>query len=237
MEGYVSAVRDDDGTVQFIPVDGGVGIYRSGDDGSVWARTDGRDVHLGFRDRSVSRMRDFGAPIRIEREPDGFYVHNVDNASKLHLVSLPGEPTLARGDRRRVTGDTVVELGYQTTIQVSVERTPRDGEATVENDLPGSEDGVPINAHVPVLCEFLREKETRTEAYRIGQQLLDTVEDHPLDLANYEEAREALERHVDQLNDLAVASRGSADEKTLTDDRLQLQAEIADRIEKLYERA
>lgn len=230
MKGYISAVRDDDGTVQFTEIGDGIGIYRN-DDGSnsICARTNGRDIDLEFRDRSVSRMREAGAPIRIEPARNQIVIRNVDNASKLYAgpVGVGTKSVLERGDSERITDDTVVELGFETTVLVSVEN---DASMSDEQLTERTDTGIPVSEYIPVLCEHLRGKEMKTETYRIARQLLDAVEDNPVDVVNWGDARDELHRQVEQLE-------GDDIDKQLGSDRLELVADTANRIEKLYRRA
>jgi hypothetical protein len=224
MEAYVSAVRDDDGTVQFIDVDDGIGIYCDHDDDfSVWARTADGDVSLGFRDASVSRMREDGAPIRLNRSDGRLYVRNVDNNDDIYLepVDLMGEKTaLERGESERITDDTVVDLGWETTLLVTVEQAEANEVDSVQGDIP-------TGKYVSALCEHLGEKQQRTGVYRIAQQLLDTVDEHPLDTANWEEARDDLAEQVLRLE-------GGDMDEDLGQKRLDLVETAVKRIEKQY---
>lgn len=228
---YLSAIGEGD-TITPISVDNGanIGVYRR-DDGTdnVAIQVDEETFDIGVRDRSVSRMRETGPPVRVGQDGSGVEIENADNADSV-VINAPGKHLeLVEGQRASVSRDCSVEVGYNTELLLTSEvdhSEDKEDEVTIEG---GGEISVP--AYVRLLCRHLRQtsRESVTEARSNAKELRNVVEDHPVDLAGYERALQRLESNVQQLESMKA--------DTLTDDRVTKLNELATDIGRLYLRS
>ena len=226
MKAYLSAVRDDDQTVQYVPVEEPVGIYRvSKDDPTIRAQTGDRDVDLGFKDTTVSKMREFGAPIQIIPEDDGIIVRNEDNANPITIDGFRFNKKLNKGEKTKLEDDALIELGYTTRIVVTIE-SDHEGEGPI-----GEVDGISVPAYIASLCDHLRRasnvSESVSETRKRSRELLDVLEDYPVDNAGYEAAKNDLERNLSGLR---------STDGDIGEDRKERFDRVASRIQRIYER-
>lgn len=124
MKVYVSP---EGGSAGEVPLASRAAVYRDPDRGQeVAIETDGRVTHLGVADATVSRRKGGEAPVVIEPRAESVVVRNEGNANGV-VVHTEGDQTdVEEGFGVRVRRDAVVEVGYQTSLQVTVEREARE---------------------------------------------------------------------------------------------------------------
>lgn len=125
MRGYLS-LANADGTR--VPVDDQVEIYRVEErDQQVVADLGDRTVDLGVADPTVSRKKDT-APVEVVARSEFIEVRNNGNANRVAVVPKAdgGERTVKKGAVETVRRDTIIEIGYQTRLELVVERAARE---------------------------------------------------------------------------------------------------------------
>jgi hypothetical protein len=128
MRGYISVDRSDQGQV---PVDSRTEIYRDpGDSESILAEWDGKTVPLGISDVTVSRKKGEQAPLVIAPRSEFIEIHNNGNSNGVTVVSEGDERDVGEGRVETVRRDAEITIGYQTELQLTIER-----EAKVEQNV------------------------------------------------------------------------------------------------------
>jgi hypothetical protein len=130
MRGYLSPVgRDSE-----IPVEGVTEVYRDpGDSQQVMVETDGRPVPVGVADPTVSRKKGDDAPVRLVPHSESIEVQNRGNTNGVAVDPSGRDVEIDEGHSRRIQNTTVVQIGYQTRLKLTVEREKRFGH--VEGDV------------------------------------------------------------------------------------------------------
>lgn len=129
MRGYVSVDRSDQGQ---IPLDSRTEIYRDpGESEHILAAWDGKEVPLGVADVTVSRKKGDQAPVVINPRSEFIEIHNNGNSNGITVVDANGsERDVGEGRVETVRRDARVSIGYQTDLQLTIER-----EAKVEQNV------------------------------------------------------------------------------------------------------
>lgn len=122
MRGYLS-VRGGDNQ---IPLEERVEVYRTPDDsGRIVMKTTDQTVPLDVADMTVSRKTGDEAPVVLEPRSEHIEVHNQGNTNGVTVIRGEREVTLDAGFLERVSRDALVKIGYQTVLQLDVEREAR----------------------------------------------------------------------------------------------------------------
>lgn len=207
-----------------------IGVYRK-DDGTdkVQLAVNDETRGIGILDRSVSRMREDGPPVRISRQEDKIKIHNIDNASAIDIDAPGSQKMLKRGEESLVSNDCTVKVGYNTELLlISDFASPEsDDRAMVEQN--GNR--IPLSAHVRVQCQHLQvvSHNSVSEVRNSARDLYNIIKDHPLDRSGYKNTRDRLRQSVESLE-----MEDSSD--NLKNDRIAKLKEIAEDIERLYAR-
>jgi len=130
MRGYLSPVgRDSE-----IPVEGVTEVYRDpGDSQDVLVEFDGQTVSLGVADPTVSRKKGDEAPVRIVPQSEALELQNRGNTNGVSVDPSGRDVEIEEGYARRIQDTTVFQIGYQTRLELKVEREERFGH--VEGDV------------------------------------------------------------------------------------------------------
>lgn len=122
MRGYLS-VRGGDNQ---IPLEERVEVYRTPDDsGRIVLDTTDQTVRLDVADMTVSRKTGDEAPVVLEPRSEHIEIHNQGNTNGVTVIRGEREVTLDAGFLERVSRDVRVKIGYQTVLQLDVEREAR----------------------------------------------------------------------------------------------------------------
>jgi hypothetical protein len=128
MRGYVSVPDSGAGRV---PVEAPVEVYRDpGDSQRVLAATESGTMSLGVADVTVSRKKGDTAPVVFVPRAECVEVRNNGNANGVTVRTGDDERAVEEHRVERVTRDATVSVGYQTDLQLTVER-----DATVEQNV------------------------------------------------------------------------------------------------------
>lgn len=139
MKVYVSL---DGGSAGEVALESRAEVYRDPDRGQeVAIETDGSVTHLGVADATVSRKQNGEAPVVLDPGSESVLVANGGNANGVTVRTEGDETAVEEGFGVRVSRDAVVEVGYQTTLQVTVEREARE-EYVVQGDVDADGDVV-----------------------------------------------------------------------------------------------
>jgi hypothetical protein len=124
MWGYLSLAGADD--PKEIPVEEPVGLYRIEDrDQQVFAEVDGDPIPLGVSDPTVSRKKD-GAPVVVDPREEFVVVRNAGNHNTVRIDEKATggvDAEIDEGGVARLRRDATIEIGYQTTLELVVERS------------------------------------------------------------------------------------------------------------------
>jgi len=247
MRGYITPVVEGDDTVNRVPVERPVAVFRA-DDGSyrVLVETDSDRVELDVRDVTVSRKKD-AAPIEIVPERDAITVHNRANKNPVTVEIGPRETTLERGQRERVTQDCIVQAGFNTRLRLTVETEDKRGQTLSVDELQeklGIDEGESIvsgvdpAAYAKSLAENLRKAsdEGANECLKFATEAENLIESQSLDDPDYETTREAVERFRADLESRVNQSSLRSVDVTEDEEWQERIDRIAHRIETLYAR-
>lgn len=137
MKGYLSPADDESRTVS---IDGRVSLYRDPDRGQEVVVETARGVtSLGVADVTVSRKKGDRGPVVIEPQAECIEVRNEGNANGV-VVDPAGEGReVEEGFSARLSRDTRLKLGYQTEVELTVEREARE-EYVIQGDLDADGD-------------------------------------------------------------------------------------------------
>lgn len=135
MRGYLTVLGKESG--QLIVEDSRVELYRDpGGSHSVYARKEDAQYDLGVSDITVSRPEDGTPPVAIEPRQACIEIHNRGNSNPVS-VNCDGDSTeIKQGRTERIEDTATVSIGYQTTLQMRVER-----EAKREINVAGKVEG------------------------------------------------------------------------------------------------
>ena len=134
MRGYVSVDKSGQGQ---IPVDTRTEIYRDpGESERILAETDNQTIPLGVADVTVSRKKGDQAPVVIRPQSEFIEIRNNGNSNGVTVVSDGTTNDVAEGRVETVTRDAKISIGYQTELQLTIER-----EAKVEQNVVNKGEG------------------------------------------------------------------------------------------------
>lgn len=126
MRGYLSLAGTDDPTE--IPVEDRVGLYRIQErNQQVFAEVADDLIPLGVSDPTVSRKKD-AAPVVIVARDEFLEVRNNGNHNPVRVDEKATDALdqeVAEGTVATLKRDATVEIGYQTKLNLVVERSPR----------------------------------------------------------------------------------------------------------------
>jgi hypothetical protein len=130
MRGYLSPVgRDSE-----IPVEAVTEVYRDpGDSQQVLVEFDEQTVSLGVADPTVSRKKGGQAPVRLVPQSEAIELQNRGNTNGVSVNPSGRDAEIEEGYARRLQDTTVFQIGYQTRLELKVEREERFGH--VEGDV------------------------------------------------------------------------------------------------------
>jgi hypothetical protein len=247
MEAYLSPIGSDADDLRRIVIEDSIGVYRDGND--VVARIEDQTLDLGIRDPTVSRMKN-GSP------PVNFYLRNgqavVENAGNTNGVTIDtGIRTISvdSGASRSLVQDCTIELGFNTKLQLSIEKedtTERRNTLSVQElqeklgieEQDGVISGVDPAAHVRSVTTNLRreaQREATNECLKFANELDDFVEQRPVEDDAYDELQSELTKVV---NGLERKLRRESLKGTGLDQEWQERIErVTQRIEDMYARA
>lgn len=219
MRGFVSSAREEDGSVPTVEVDGTVGVFRKDDDeGNVHLRSSEGDTDLGHHDISVSRLRPDGAPVRFTKDDGDVYVRNVDNTSTVLVNYLRSEEQLEQGEFAKIHDDCIVEPGYHTALEVTLE----------SEDSPEDSTYIMIRVTCNGLNHAVRNSDHAALTY--GNTLLKTMRERPVDDDEYNQYVQKLKSELDALE----ASEGLRDDDQLKDSRIKAVERLTSGIKDMY---
>jgi|APHM01.1.fsa_nt_gi hypothetical protein len=134
MRGYLTVLGEDSGR---LTVDSRVELYRD-PEGShrVYARKEGGKHDLGISDVTVSRLQNETPPVAIESRQSCIEIHNRRNSNGVTVTSDGGEVELAKGETKLIKNTVTIDIGYQTTLHMKVEREAKQ-EINVGGDVRG----------------------------------------------------------------------------------------------------
>lgn len=128
MRGYITIDRSDRGE---IPVDSQTEIYRDPEESErILADVDDKTIPLGVADVTVSRKKKGRAPVVVSPRAEFIEIRNNGNSNGVTVVSNGEERKVSEGHVETVTRDARISIGYQTDLQLTVER-----EAKVEQNV------------------------------------------------------------------------------------------------------
>jgi hypothetical protein len=134
MQGYITAEGSTKGGV---PIESDTAIYRDSDESEqVLAQTADRIVSLGVADVTVSRKKDDTAPVVISPQSEFIEIQNNGNTNGVTVVEQGEKRSIAEGHVENVTRDASITIGYQTELQLTIER-----ESKVEQNVVYEGDG------------------------------------------------------------------------------------------------
>jgi hypothetical protein len=241
MRGQLAPINEDSDTVRRIVLEGPIGIFRSESD--VLAETADGDVGLGVRDMTVSRRSNGEAPVTFVPQDDAIEVTNRDNANGVHIDTGVLKRDLQTGEFERLTQDATVDVGYNTTFRVTVER--EHSSKTLSKDeleelgLTNTNsaslmEGVAPASYVQSVADNLRKsrKESPNECLKYASELRVFVAEHPLDSDAYDAVEEDLSGIVERLDQ--KVSNGALRGTNLDEQWNEELDIIAHRAERLY---
>lgn len=120
-------VSPEGGSAGEVALESRAAVYRDPDRGQeVAVETGGTVRHLGVADATVSRKKGEEPPVVLEPRSECVVVRNEGNANGVTVRTEGDETDVEEGFGVRVRRDAVVEVGYQTTLHVTVEREARE---------------------------------------------------------------------------------------------------------------
>jgi hypothetical protein len=132
MRGYLSLA----GRSVEIPVESTTEVYRDPDDSQEILVETGDDVRsLGISDPTVSRKKDESAPVQFVPQSEAIEIQNRGNSNGVTLDPNGKDVEIGDGYSRRVQHATAVQIGYHTTLELTVEREARYDIRGVEGDV------------------------------------------------------------------------------------------------------
>jgi hypothetical protein len=134
MKGYLSVAGTDSGRVR---IDSRAKVYRDpADSEEIIVETDKKAIGLGVSDVTVSRKKGGEAPIVIEPSSEFIEVQNVGNTNGLTVKTRDDETEVEEGHLANVRRDAELSIGFNTELQLIVER-----EAKVEQNVVNHGEG------------------------------------------------------------------------------------------------
>jgi hypothetical protein len=235
MQAYVSPIGAGDDDVKRIAVEERVGIYRDGR--KIVAGVGSNTVDLGISDVTVSREKDAGAPVQLEPRNGAVAITNAGNTNGLTVDTGVERISIEEGSTREFIQDCTLEVGFNAEFQLSIEaddeRTLSVDELQEKLDIEqerGVIEGVDPAAYVGSVASNLRreaEREATNECLKFANELVDFVEQRPLED----------DVHEDIQDELDAISNGL--ERKVTHDSLKgsgLDEEWKDRIDRVTHR-
>ncbi|MFB6151290.1 MAG: hypothetical protein ABEJ40_05735 [Haloarculaceae archaeon] len=123
MRGYLSVVGTESAEV---PVESETEVYRDpGDTQEVLAAQGDEIYRLGVADATVSRKKNGTAPVVLNARDDCLEVRNRNNTNGVIVRTNRDETDIGEGHVERVRRDATIEIGYQTTLKLEVQRDAR----------------------------------------------------------------------------------------------------------------
>lgn len=239
MQAYLSPIGSDADDLRRIVIDDSIGVYRDGND--IVATVEDQTLDLGVRDPTVSRMKDGSPPIQFDLNDERVLVRNAGNTNGVTIDTGIRSMSVEPGSRCEVTQDCTIEAGFNTELQLSIEKEEAEEKRdtlTVEElqDKLGIEEnrgvisGVEPAAYVQSVTTNLRreaQREATNECLKFANELDDFVEQRPLEDDAYDEIQ----------NELSAITNGL--ERKMTRDTLKgsgLDEEWQERIERVTHR-
>lgn len=128
MRGYVAVENSGHGKV---PVESRTEIYRDpGDTEQILVETAGQTVPLSVADVTVSRKKGDKAPVVINPQSEFIEICNNGNSNGVEIISQGERVEVKEGKVETVRRDAKISIGYQTEMQLTIER-----EAKVEQNV------------------------------------------------------------------------------------------------------
>jgi len=123
MKAYLSPEQAESGA---IPIESWAGVYRDPDNGQqIAVETEATVSHLGIADVTVSRKQGDGPPVVFRSQSESIEVRNQGNSNGVTVRTKSDTTEVSEGFSARISRDATIELGYQTTLQLTVEREAR----------------------------------------------------------------------------------------------------------------
>jgi hypothetical protein len=216
MKAYLAPIDDEADDVRRGVTDDPVGIYRAGYD--VKVETGDQVIELEVQDSAVSRKREHGAPVLIERDGGSVTIRNVDSTNRVIVDDGRREHRVEKGESRRVTSDSRLTLGTNTEIQVSFDRSNTLSQSELEDELGLEQEGALMSGVDPALyAQSLADnllkacEESPSECLQYANELHAFLIETPVDDARHASVSEDVERIVDRLENKvrSDALRGS----------------------------
>lgn len=241
MQGYIAPVTGTSDTVRRILLEEPIGIFRSDDE--VLAMTPHGEVDIGIRDMTVSRQSDGQPPVEFIPKSDAIEILNRSNSNTVTVDTGVLKHELEAGQTSRVKQDATVDVGYNTSLRVTVEREHTHKTLTKDEladlglritESSSLMEGVAPASYVQSVADNLRKarSESPNECLKYATELHTFVTEHPIENSTHNALRDDLGRIVDRLNQKVSSSalRGTdLDEEWIDEiDR------IAHRAERLY---
>jgi hypothetical protein len=128
MRGYLSAEDADGGR---IPLGSRTELYRKPDENNrVVVESEGKVRPLGVADATVSRKKNGHAPVTFTPRSEFVEIRNEGNTNGVTVTTGGDEFEVEEGFVETVTRDATINVGYRTTLRLTVER-----EASVEQNV------------------------------------------------------------------------------------------------------
>jgi hypothetical protein len=247
MEAYLSPIGSDADDLRRIVIEDSIGVYRDGND--IVATVEGQSLDLGIRDPTVSRRKDGSSPVQFFLQNGQAVIKNAGNTNGVTIDTGIRTISVDSGATRSLVQDCTVEIGFNTKLQLSIEKedaTDRRNTLSVQElqeklgieEQDGVISGVDPAAHVRSVTTNLRreaQREATNECLKFANELDDFVEQRPTKDDAYDEIQSELSKIV---NGLERKLRRESLKGTGLDAEWQERIErVTQRIENMYARA